>query len=260
MKLNEICWLTCTYGRVRCLERNVRCFLDQDYEGMSYMVICNSGEDLILDFFLLNSLVEIKNKKIFIVNCKDNQFKSVGEKYNYALRVILKKYPMVDVITSADDDDIFLPNHLTEGNKGINRAESLKMEAYKPKYSYFRHKEGGMVKVIKNENTYEPSIFVKASWVREKGFENVSIKYHQRWLNPLVESGKILVDPNGESTLIYNWADDWDIYKMSGSAYDNQNNFDAHKRQSVDMGDGFLRAGLDNSKYYKEVKESNLLS
>ncbi len=248
---NNIIWLTCTHGRVKCLQRNIRCFLDQTYEGNSIMYICNSGDPftIIPDYMEVN----IPNKKIVIDNCQSKNFQSVGDKYNYALEQIVKKFPTYTVLCSSDDDDIFMPNHLEEGDKGINKAYIEGKLAYKPQYSYFRYRDGDEVKITRNENTYEPSIFVDIDYLKLMGFDSVSIKYHQKWLDPLIIRDQILVHPLGVSTLVYNWGDNWDTYKMSGSGVDNQNNFNAHQRRSLDMGNGLVMPNPSNKNYYMEV-------
>ena len=218
------------------------------------MFICNSGDPLKLpDDFKLPI-----NKQIYIDNCKLMNFQSVGEKYQHAIELATSLFPDISIVTSADDDDVFLPNHLSEGAQGMLSAKEFGFEAYKPKQSWFRYRGvNGELIIDKQENTLEPSIFVDVNWLLIYGYAPVSIKYHQQWLDPLIAQNKILVDSNGKSTLIYNWGDNtqghdsWNIYKMSGSGEDNQNNFEAHKRSSLDMGTGTLIPTGDNSSYYK---------
>ena len=238
-------WLTCTHGRYQCLQRNLKCFLDQVFDGEAVMFICNSGAPLRLpaDFVLP------VNKKIYIDNCALMDFQSVGEKYTHALKLAKHLFPQIKIVCSQDDDDIFLPNHLQQGYTKLMEFSDTHA-AYKPQFSYYRYRNGEHVNIKQMENTFEPSIFVTASWLEEYGYAPVSIKYHQQWLDPLIEAGKIYVDPAGESTLIYNWGDSWGTYKMSGNPNDNYQNFLAHKRNSIDMGTGILYPALDNSQYY----------
>lgn len=245
-------WLTATHGRYKCLQRNLKCYIDQDYTGPSVMFICNSGKPLKLpeDFELP------AHKNIYIDNCGAMGFSSVGEKYNHALKLALQLYPDISIVTSADDDDIFLPNHMSEGKTGIRRTAEQNKWGYKPQQSYYRYRdENGDVQIKLEQNTLEPSIFVFKQHLEQWGYANVSIKYHQMWLDPLFIMNDILVDPEGMPTLIYNWGDNggvdsWDIYKMSGAAEDTQRNFNAHLLHSKDMGDGILYPAEDNSEYY----------
>lgn len=72
-----ILWLTCTHGRYRCLQRNLRCYLDQVTNESSVMFICNSGAPLKLP----NDMILPAGKEIYIDNCSLMNFQSVGEKY-----------------------------------------------------------------------------------------------------------------------------------------------------------------------------------
>jgi hypothetical protein len=247
--------LCCTYGRYRCLQRALKCYIDQDYLAPSILFICNSGAPLKLpDDFKLPPW-----KQVYIDNCSLMNFQSVGEKYYHALRLINQMYPEADTLYSHDDDDIFLANHITEGVQGfLHGCRQHRCKAYKPQQSWFRYRdESGVVQIVKQENTFEPSIFVDVDWVLKHGYAPVSIRYHQQWLDSLLYENKLFVDPQGKPTLIYNWGDNtngpdsWGIYKMSGAGVDNQNNFLAHARTSRDMGDGILVPAADNSEYYK---------
>lgn len=254
-----IVWLTCTHGRYRCLQRNLRCYLDQDFKGESVMFICNTGTPLKLGDIELSS-----NKHVYLDNATFMGFKSVGEKYNHALKLVMHLYPQATVITSADDDDIFLPNHLSQGSLGLVKAHVNKKMAYKPQQSYFRARDKeGNVTIHKVENTLEPSIFVPINWVKEKGYAEVSVKYHQQWLDPLIDNDMLFIDKEGVSTLIYNWGDNggpdsWGIYKMSGSGKDDTHNYISHLVHSKDMGEGnenTLYPSDNNEQYYNLVKE-----
>lgn len=185
-------------------------------------------------------------------------FQSVGEKYQHAITLAKQLYPDINIVTHADDDDIFLPDHLIDGLTGLlEGVERGQLEAYKPQRSWFRSRDtNGDILLTLQENTLEPSIFVDVDWILEHGYAPVSIRYHQQWLDPLLYENKIFIDPNGIPTLIYNWGDNtngpdsWGIYKMSGAGIDNQQNFQAHKRSSTDMGNGILIPADNNSTYY----------
>lgn len=246
--------ICCTHGRYKCLQRALKCYLDSTWTGESAMFICNSGIPLKLP----ENLQLPSHKHVYIDNCSMMNFQSVGEKYTHALKMVMQIFPNTGVIFSQDDDDIFLPTHWSEGWQGLNRAYLQDMDAYKPKQSYYRYRGANNELIItKAENTFEPSIFVDAEYLLNKGYAPLSIRYHQQWLDPLVATNKLFIDPTGASTLIYNWGDNtqgpdsWGIYKMSGSGEDNSANFQAHRRNSLDMGDGVLYPNEDNSQYYK---------
>lgn len=234
--------LCCTHGRHSCLERVVRCFLDQDYYGKHVLFIFNSGPEL-----KLASLDLPSNKNIFIYNSLID-YPSVGAKFNHGLKVSLK-LTEASIVTHFDDDDIFLPNHISEGVRGLKIASEKDMLAYKPKRSFYRTKEG--INLV--ENNLEPSIFVDSTYLLEKGYNNTSITFHQHWLDPLIEENKIDIAQDGQPTLIYNWAGE--VYKMSGSGDDGEENFKAHKTHSIDFGDSIVTPAESNKKYYDEIRD-----
>lgn len=243
MKLNKILALCCTYGRHSCLERSIRMFLDQDYEGEHIMLIFDSGKvEQTLDLPDLPS-----NKQIVYIHA--GTFKSVGEKYNAAIKYWYPYHPTI--VTSWNDDDIFLPNHLSEGNKGFEKASSLGKRAYKPYNSYFRDSKA----ITLVHNVLEPSIFVDESLIREIGYDNVNVQYHQKWLNPLTKQNLILVDPDGVPTLVYNWGDTTPVHKMSGTVDIGYGSYVSHIINSRDEGDGILTPIESAQSFYDEIEK-----
>lgn len=91
-----------TYGRVEYLEESIESFLKQEYEGESELVIVND--------YPLQKL-HFNHPKVRIINL-NKTFDTIGEKENYA--VSLCRY---DTIAVWDDDDLALPNHLSNINK-----------------------------------------------------------------------------------------------------------------------------------------------
>jgi len=230
MHIVAIC---CTYNRDKCLQRILRSFLEQTYEGKKTLLVFNSGKETSLAGF-----ENTENTNIILVNqtkglLSNADYQSVGEKYNDALSYIEQFAPDCEVVTSYDADDIFLPNHIEEGYKGYKKALEANKKAYKPKYSYFRNTLG----VFKAENVFEPSIFVSYAHMKEFGYAEQSVTYHDKWLHPLVEKDEILVDKYGESTFIYDWSGEIPVYKMSGQKESKQN-FLLSQKSEKDTGNG----------------------
>jgi hypothetical protein len=225
----NVCSITATCGRNHCLSRAIRFFINQDYTGQHTMLIFNNSNiqtDLKLD---LEPLPE--NKRIIVIN----QFISseTGQNYNnlgQIYRDALKHVPVeCDVITHQDDDDTFLPNHISEGVKGLGRAIEQGMIAYKPSHSYLRDTE---LKVSKVQNTLEPSIFVLREHIEKYKYSDKTTEQHLTWVEPLTDQKKILVDPNGVPTLIYDWSGSLDVFKTSGD-YTNPQNFNNYRKNST---------------------------
>lgn len=236
----KVAAITATCGRHKCIERSVRFFLDQDYEDCYQIIYQNSVVEQRLNR-------NIPQEKVILVNQNFNlethdPYKNLGEIYRDALKSVL---PGTDVIVFWDDDDIFLPNHISEGVKGLMRCGK---SAYKPQYSYYKDR-GRFVKMI---NTFEPSIFVKLEHVVKYGFSDKTTEQHLQWVDALIRNGDICSDPEGPSTLIYDWSQEIGVFKTSGNAK-NPDNFKNYRNSSIDHGDGIITPWNENSvkKYYK---------
>jgi hypothetical protein len=219
MKVTAIC---ATSGRHTCLERSVALFYLQDYENKHLLIYQNS--DTYLTTKLDSNLTLVNNHIDYHTK---SPYTNLGAIYRDAITHIPQD---TDVIIFWDDDDLFLPNHITEGVAGLIRGGK---EGYKPKYSYFRSSSG----ITKLENTLEPSIFVKANVILNNGFNETTSTQHLKWVDYLVYNNQIFVDPTGIPTLIYNWGDtDIPTFKTSGNQ-ENPENFNNYKRLSKDHGD-----------------------
>lgn len=252
MKTIAIC---ATCGRHRCVERTLAFFLDQDYSGDHMLLIYNNSD-------IEQSLPDLtlpKNKKVLLVNNHINlrtsePYTNLGDIYTDTLSFIPDEY---DVLTFMDDDDIFLPNHITQGVIGLYRAytnsfDGKKYIAYKPAKSYYRDIRG----ISLMSNTLEPSIFVETKHVREYGFSPLTTEQHLRWVNPLVTKQQIFVDEEGTPTLIYNWGDTFHTFKTSGD-FHNPNNFSNYRSASKDHGDRIITPDPEASKYYELIHETD---
>lgn len=220
----KVAIITCTRGRHTHLERVVRCMLDQDYTDFIHIIYNNSCSEQ-----RLNSNLP-KDKFMLINNCLDLQtkqpYKTLGAIFRDAMSFVP---PSVSIVNFADDDDLYLQRHVSEGVLGIERGGKT---AYKPKYSYFKSAR----RIEKLENTLEPSIFVKREHVDKIGFDGDTVTYHLKWLNPLVYSNDIFVDPQGVSTLIYDWSQTLPTFKASGNP-NNPDNFKNFEKASSNEGD-----------------------
>lgn len=87
-----------TYGRVETLEEALESFLQQDYPGKKELVIVN-------DYPLQTLVFDHPEVKIFNL---DETFSTIGDKENFAIENCSG-----DIIAVWDDDDVALPNHLS---------------------------------------------------------------------------------------------------------------------------------------------------
>lgn len=230
--LSPILIITCTYGRHSLLERAVRCFIDQDYKGeVTLFIYNNSAKSLKLE----ESINYNKKKIILVNNSKDlltgENYDNVGSIFRDALSLCPQN---METCTFGDDDDIYFPNHLSEGMKGIGKAREQGKLAYKPYYSWFWYNE--QIKLA--NNTTEPSIFVDYEHVKKNGFDPLPASFHLKWVRALGQDG-MLDDTEGKPTLVYDWGSGGGAHKISGRG-DDIGNFWSHKTSSTDHGDGVI--------------------
>lgn len=238
----KVCLLTATKDRHKHLERLVRFSLDQTYQNFVHVIFNNSTSTLKLDSTLDPEKFILVNQPYFSKTGKS--YTTLGDIYNDAKEHI----PLsADVVNIMDDDDVFLPNHVEEGVKGLIRGN---LTAYKPQKSWF--KQPSRITLV--ENVMEPSIFTKASHIKEYGFSPETSAQHLQWLNPLVGNGEIYVDPKGPATFICDWSHEIPAYKTSGNPYDPKN-FENFSLNTTDRGDGVITpCSASWGKHYCKIK------
>lgn len=118
--MDGISVLVPTFCRTSTLAEAVACYLNQDWQGPSELVIYN-------DFNLQHLMVDLKlppNKSIKIYNSTVRE-ETLGHKRNAML-----KMASYDIITFWDDDDIYLPHRLSIG---FDLLESTREATREPK-------------------------------------------------------------------------------------------------------------------------------
>lgn len=246
MSLPNIFGLCCTYGRHTVLERLVKSFIDQDYKGSHTLLIYNNSpvEQRLHDIDLP------ENKKITLIN--NSKDLSTGESYSSTGAVFRDALNFIpdscEIVAIMDDDDIYLPEHITKGVDGIKRAKKLGKKVYKPYYSYFKTSKG----IELQHNNMEPSSFILTDYIKEKGFKLTSVDYHDGWLQDAKDNNLLYIDPQGEPTFIYDWSGEFKVHKISGDMF-NPENFRNHLIYSGDHGDNVLTPWNDSQikPYYK---------
>lgn len=228
-----------TCGRHKLCERSLRFFLDQDYTGWHVLLIYNNSpvpQELQIAPGPPADVWSKGNKLIKLINQHidsqtDQPYTNLGAIYNDAIKQIPDGE--ADVIIHWDDDDIFMPNHISAGVEGLTLAEMVGKVAYKPERSYFRHPTG----IQLMGNNLEPSVFVRADHIFKYGYSLTTSDQHMPWFNSLLSEGKMAVDSRGLPTLIYNWGDvEIPTFKTSGNA-GNPHNFENYRNFSQDHGD-----------------------
>lgn len=238
----KVCLITATKNRHKQLERLVRFVLDQTSQDWTHLIYNNAAtpqrlnENLPKDkFILINNYISKRTHK---------PYTTLGDIYTDILPFIPED---CDVVSFADDDDVFLENHVEEGIKGLQRGGLL---AYKPKKSWFKY--GKSTKLA--ENTLEPSIFVMKDHILKYGFSPETTAQHLQWVNPLVYENQIFVDPDGPPTYICDWSQEIPTFKTSGDP-NNPNNFENYSNHSQDKGDGIITPCNSSwANHYRHIK------
>jgi len=180
-----------------------------------------------------------ENKVVFLSNQAINTkthlpYENVGILYNDVLSQIpnfcSKLNISPSIINWTEDDDIFLPNHLSEAQRGMRVAKNIGRVAYKPYYSYYRDKSG----VSLAHNVMEPSIFVDYDYMLSSKFRDTSMDYHFGWIQPLLDRKEMFTDIAGVSTFIYDWSGEIPVFKLSGAGDNSVTNFERYKEHSKD--------------------------
>lgn len=225
--------ITCTRGRHSLLEKTLGYILSQDYKHLLYYVIFNNSptiQELAEDY-------STPNKKIILVNQYQYSqtqapYTSMDQIFSDAMLYVPRE---TEVVTFFDDDDVFLPSHISEGMKGYYEAKARGKLAYKPYYSLIQTKEG----IEKIHNMAEPSFFVNKKHIDKYGFNSHSSAYHHQWINPLLLDNLLHSPIEGASTFIYQWVGG--VFHISGDG-ENPDNLKRHNDRELDEGDGIITA------------------
>lgn len=240
----KVCLLTCTKDRHKQLERVVRFVLNQTVDNWVHLIFNNSSTPLTLNSNLDPNKFILINKHI--CSSTHSEYKTLGEIYNDAIEFIPED---CDVVNFMDDDDIYLPNHVEEGIKGLIKGGK---KAYKPAKSWFKYLQQPIELA---SNNLEPSIFVKTEHIKEYKFlSGESVAQHLAWLNPLVSQNEIFADPNGVATYICDWSQEIPTFKTSGST--SHTNFLNYSLWTKDKGDGIITPCSQSfaEHYYSYIK------
>lgn len=210
--VNNLLSISCkciTYARVEYLVESIESFLRQDYPGESELLIVND--------YPLQKLV-YDHPKVRIINL-DKTFETIGEKENFAVENC--KY---DTIAVWDDDDMALPNHLSNINK------------YFPGHDLLHWNKG--ILLVSNKIVSlgvlgnSGIVYSKQIWEKVGKHELENAGYDMTFVVKIqVQGGKIarVLPPDEEVSWIYTWGGG--SFHMSGcgaDSYDRPNIIQRH--------------------------------
>jgi glycosyltransferase involved in cell wall biosynthesis len=222
-KISAVC---CTYGRFKCVERVMNCFLAQDYPNKE-LIIYNT--DTSSPYNVCQSSFAIT-----IVNCQNDSITQQPYTNVGAIRRDALMFATGDYVVTWDDDDIFLPHFMSQA---INRMAETGLPSFKPEKSFFY--SGDNLRLVMN--TLEASVVASMDLVRKYGYLLETGKEGLAWYTKMRDNKQLDEhDTYYIPSYCFNWNDGQEMeapHKQSGDI-DNPNNFDNHKEASKDLVNG----------------------
>ena len=203
-----------TYGRLHFLEEAVESFLKQEYAGQKELIIVN-------DYPLQKLSYDHPEIKIFNL---EETFLTIGEKENFALEQCSG-----ELIAVWDDDDIALPNHISNIAKYFTEDGEFLL--------------WGNGALVHSNNIHELTglgnsgiVYTKKIWKELGGHPLENAGYDTTFVNQIIyrPGAKPMIvayPPNEEVSWFYMWGDRG--YHMSGEGTDHPGKLNAIQRHSA---------------------------
>lgn len=221
MSLPFFTCITVTYGRTARLNECIACFLAQDYEGPKEMMVLNTCPQQVLkgEFpgVIVNNLAE--------------RPKSLGDARNTAIWFANGTH-----MVTWDDDDIYLPNHLSTYARvfGDNDWVWLDKHLFSSEFQV-RSIVQGSVNVV---------AFTKAAWDKAGRYASMDCGEDRQFISRLTtqcKGEKIPIAPKDISFII-GWGNG--VYHLSGQGDDKPGQTSGFDRVASDL-EGRLNAGRE---------------
>jgi glycosyltransferase involved in cell wall biosynthesis len=199
-----------TYGRVDMLEESLHSFLQQDYPNKE-LIIVN-------DYPLQKLIFEHPEVKIFNL---DETFAVIGAKENYATELCNG-----EIICQWDDDDVALPNHLSNVAKLF--TDDVNILHWKTGV-YYNEPNITDVGWIGNSGI----VFRKSAWKAIGGHPLENAGYDMTFIETLHKhGGRLFAEmPKEDASWFYMWGGRG--YHMSGQGHDVPGKANAIQRHSL---------------------------
>lgn len=224
--MEELPFISCkciTYGRVNFLEEAIESFIKQEYAGKKELVIVND--------YPLQKLI-YSHPDVRIINL-DKTFDTIGEKENFAVSQCKS-----DIIAVWDDDDIAMPNHLTNIAKYFVEGTDL---LHWHKGVLFNSPSISAITGLGNSGI----IYSKKVWEKVGGHPLENAGYDTTFvysIRLLPDSKLVFADPEDEDvSWFYMWGGRG--YHMSGQGTDTADRPNAIQRHSEHV-ENERRAGI----------------
>lgn len=203
----------CTFGRPEHVNEALACFLDQDYAGRKELLIFNTytKQKLVGDF-----------PNVRIINCAERP-SCLGETRNQAVAAARG-----EVIVTWDDDDRYLPSHLS--NFGKHFAEGVDW-VWLSRQIYM---EGWTIKSVVN-GSVNVFAYRRSAWEASGKYDQVNSGEDRMFLSRVVArcGGAKVELQDHEISFLYHWGNG--VYHISGLGDDKPGQPSGHQRIADDL-------------------------
>lgn len=189
-----------TYGRVVTLEETIQSFLQQDYPK-------DKCELILVNDYPLQKL-EYNHPQIKIFN-REEMFSTLGEKENFAIEQC-----QGNIICIMDDDDLYLPNHLSNINKYFTEGTDL---LHWNRAIYMNWPKIEAITAVGNSGI----VYSKKIWKQIGGYPKEQAGYDMSFVLKIKSTSPNIVfatPPDNEVSAIYVWGNR--SYHCSGAGTD----------------------------------------
>lgn len=218
-----------TYGRIDTLEEALYSFITQEYDGESELIIVN-------DYPLQKLIFDHPKVKIFNL---DYTFDTIGEKENFAVSQCTH-----DIIAVWDDDDIAMPNHLSNIDKYfVDDSDLLHWQ----RGVLFNAGQISAINSVGNSGI----VYSKKIWKEIGGHPKENAGYDMSFVLKIKSISKNIVlasPPDNEVSWFYYWAHR--SYHMSGLGTDTPDRPNVIKRHSEHIEQQRLKGNIPVGNIY----------
>jgi glycosyltransferase involved in cell wall biosynthesis len=231
--------IMCTYGRFSCVERALNCFLAQTYPNKELIIYNTDNESPYLD-----PNCDLTPYGVVIINSNRDTLTKQPYTNVGAIRRDALVFASGDYVVTWDDDDIFLPFFMQQA---VERMAETGLPSFKPEKSFFY--SGDNLRLVRN--TLEASVVASINKVMEYGYLLETGKEGLGWYTKLRDNKELNeYDTYYVPSYCFNWNDGQEMkapHKQSGDI-NNPDNFENHKKHSLDRVEGRLISLWDDKK------------
>jgi hypothetical protein len=191
--LPQVACLTCTFGRFQRMRECLAFFLAQDYPAKRLFILNNHPVPLRCDL-----------PEVTVFNEPSDE---PGIPRN---RLLAKVGPEFEFVHTWDDDDAWLPWHLSQAVRqwSVISARWPGLAAWKPARSWIRFERTGEYQL--NANNYEASMMIQAGYMRLVGYADASGNEHRPLLDRLRKDKALATTEVGaRASYVYTWRGDF---------------------------------------------------